>query len=55
MSKSALGLLGIAFVCLITSLLAHTHEIVDGLGKALFGVFMILFFIVQFFGHEENA
>jgi hypothetical protein len=32
----------------------RANEIVDGLGKALFGVFVILFFIVRFFG-EKNA
>jgi uncharacterized membrane protein YtjA (UPF0391 family) len=54
MSNLAITFLGIALVCLITSFVGRANEIVDGLGKALFGVFLILFFIVRFFG-EENA
>ncbi len=54
MSKTAIILLSIAVVCLLASFLGHANEIIDGLGKALFGVFLILFFIVRFFG-EQNA
>jgi len=46
--------LGIALVSLVVGLVVHTNEIVEGLGKALFGVFFILFFIRHVFG-EKNA
>ncbi len=53
MSKSELTFLGIALACLIASFAWHTNHMVNGLGKALFGVFLILFFIERFFGREE--
>jgi hypothetical protein len=46
--------LGIAVVSLVVGLAMPTHEIVNGLGKAMFGVFFILFFIAHVFG-EKNA
>jgi len=55
MTNRDIACLGIAVVCLAVSLIVgHHNEIIDGLGKALFGVFMILFFIDRFFG-ERNA
>jgi uncharacterized membrane protein YfcA len=54
MSNRAIILLVIAAICLAVGLAAgNSSLIVDGLGKAMFGVFMILFFIVQLFGEKE--
>lgn len=47
-------LLGLAFLSLVIGLVGHANAIVDGMGKALFGVFVILFLIVRLFG-EKNA
>jgi hypothetical protein len=46
--------LALAIVSLAVGFLFRSSEVADGLGKAMFGVFLILFFIVRFFG-EENA
>jgi hypothetical protein len=54
MSNLARTFLGVAIVCLAVGLIGHQNAIVNGLGKALAGVFMILFFIDRFFG-ERNA
>ena len=53
MSRLAMILLAVAVVCLLISLVGHSDQIVDGMGKALFGVAMIGFFIVQFFGETR--
>lgn len=45
--------LAIAVVSLIAGLVGRNNPIVDGLGKALFGVFFILFLISRFFGRES--
>ncbi len=47
--------LAVAIVSLVVGLTGHSHAIVNGIGKALFGVFLILFFIHRFFGGEESA
>jgi hypothetical protein len=47
-------LLAVAVLSLAVGLIARSNPIVEGLGKALFGVFLSLFFIFRFFG-EENA
>jgi hypothetical protein len=54
MSNTGIFYLAIAVVCLATSFVFRNNDIVNGLGKALFGVFVILFFICRFFG-EKNA
>jgi hypothetical protein len=54
MSNLANILLGVAVICLVTSFVARGSAVLEGLGKALFGTFLILFFIVRFFG-EKNA
>ncbi len=51
MSNSVIFLV-IAIASLTTAFVGHNNEIVNGLGKALFGVFVILFFIVRFFGEK---
>ena len=55
MNKSKMDsiLLGLAVVCLAASFIGHASEVIDGLGKALFGVFTIGFFIVRFFGEQS--
>jgi hypothetical protein len=53
MSKTTVSLLAIAVVCLIVSFAVPDNDIIDGMGKALFGVFVIMFFIIRFFGDEE--
>ena len=45
----------IAAVFLIVSFLSGEHEILDGLCKAMCGVFAIVFFIVQFFGDGSDV
>ena len=50
----ALTFLAVAILSLLSSFIFHSSEIMDGLGKALFGVFLILFFIVRLFG-PKNA
>lgn len=54
MSKLGTYSLIAAFVSLAVGLIGHNYPIVDGMGKALFGVFLIVFFIDRFFG-ERNA
>ena len=54
MSNSGFLYLAIAIISLATSFILHHNDIVDGIGKALFGVFFILFLIVRLFG-EKNA
>ena len=46
--------LGLAVVSLVIGLAGQTNAVVDGMGKAFFGVFMILFLILRLFG-EKNA
>ena len=53
MSRGAMILLVVALLSLTVGLVGQSSQIVDGLGKAFFGVCMIGFFIVQFFGHES--
>lgn len=53
MTKTTVTLLAIAVVCLAVSFIVPDNEIIDGMGKALFGVFVIMFFIIRFFGGEE--
>jgi hypothetical protein len=56
MSNRANVFLGIAFLCLAIGFVAgHRNDIINGLGKALFGVFMILFFIDRFFGERKPS
>jgi hypothetical protein len=52
-SNLAVTLLGLAVVSLAASLIGGRYEVIDGLGKAMFGVFISLFFIIQFFGQEK--
>jgi hypothetical protein len=42
-----------AILCLAVSFIGRSSEIVDGLGKALFGVFFIGFLILQLFGEKR--
>ena len=53
MSKLAIKILVTAFVFLLVGLLSGSHGVLDGLAKAMFGVLMVLFFIVQFFGQQR--
>jgi uncharacterized membrane protein YtjA (UPF0391 family) len=55
MSNLATTFLAIAIICLAASFIGRSSAIVDGLGKALFGVFMILFFMVRLFGGQKEA
>ena len=54
MLNSAKVCLGIAILSLVVGFAAHGYPIIDGLAKALFGVFVIAFLIVRLFG-EKNA
>ena len=54
MQKYATTFLALAVVCLAVGLLSRHNAVVEGLGKAMFGVFVIGFFIIRFFG-EKNA
>lgn len=45
--------IGIAILSLAAGFLGHRYPIVDGLGKALFGVFFILFLIDRMFGEKK--
>lgn len=45
--------LAVAVLSLIVGLVGRHNPIIDGLGKALFGVFLSLFFIYRFFGEEK--
>lgn len=47
-------LLAVALLALAVGLVGHGNAIVNGLGKAFFGVFTILFLIQLLFG-EKNA
>ena len=51
--NSGVIFLGLALVALAVGLIGHSYPAVDGLGKALFGVFLILYFIRRFFGEEK--
>jgi hypothetical protein len=53
MSSFASILLGLAVVSLAASFVGARSEVVDGLGKALFGVFLSFFFIILFFGGKR--
>jgi hypothetical protein len=53
MSNLSLSFLAAAVVSLIVGLVGQSNEVVNGLGKAMAGVFMILFFITRFFGEKE--
>jgi uncharacterized membrane protein YtjA (UPF0391 family) len=55
MSKLEITLLALALISLVIGLAGHSAPIVDGLGKAMFGVFLILFFILRFFGGQKEA
>ena len=52
--SNPLTFLGLALLSLTVGLIGHGSSIVNGMGKALFGVFLIMFLIVRLFG-EENA
>jgi hypothetical protein len=54
MQKYATTLIALAIVFLAVGLLARGNAVVEGLGKAMFGVCVIGFFIIRFFG-EKNA
>jgi ABC-type uncharacterized transport system permease subunit len=54
MSKLELVLVGAALACLIASFVFRANLMIDGLGKALFGVFLIAFFIERFFGDRKG-
>src|SRR5262249_47860694 len=54
MSNMERAFIGTAVLCVVIAFVGHRMEIVDGLAKAIFGVSMIAFFIVRFFG-ERNA
>ncbi len=45
--------LAIAILSLVVGLVGHQNGIVNGLGKAFFGVFLILFLIDRLFGERE--
>jgi hypothetical protein len=53
MSTWAYRCAAIAVLSLAVGLIGHNSPIVDGLGKAFFGVFMIMFFIIRFFGVKD--
>ena len=42
--------LAVAIVGLVIGFVFHKHPVIDGLGKAVFGVFFILFFLAKLFG-----
>ena len=44
-----------AIVSLAIGLLGYKYPIVDGLGKAMFGVFLIGYFIDLFFGERSTS
>ena len=46
---------GIAILSLIVGIVGRSSPIVDGLGKALFGVFFILYLIDRLFGEKETS
>lgn len=48
-------LLAIAVVSLIASFVGRHNPVVDGLGKALFGIFFSLFLIHRYFGEESTS
>jgi lipopolysaccharide export LptBFGC system permease protein LptF len=53
MSNLAVTLLIAAVIFLAASFIGGRSEVVDGLGKAMFGVCLSLFFIVLFFGERK--
>jgi hypothetical protein len=53
MLHMAMKCLVVAILCLAASFLGRSSEIMDGLGKALFGVFFIAFLILQLFGEKR--
>jgi uncharacterized membrane protein YtjA (UPF0391 family) len=52
MLKLSVPFLVIAVICGIIGFTAMGGPIITGVAKALFGTFLILFFIGRFFGHE---
>jgi len=54
MSNMERTFIGIAVLSIVVAVVGHQDAIVDGMAKAFFGVSMIFFFIVRFFG-EKNA
>jgi hypothetical protein len=46
-------LLAIAILSLAVGLLGRANPIVEGLGKAVFGALLTLYFILLFFGEER--
>lgn len=48
-------LVALAALSLVVGFAARAYPVVDGLGKAMFGVFLILFFIRRFFGEESAS
>lgn len=55
MSNLSAGFIILAILSLVVAFLGRHMPIVDGIGKALFGVFVILFLIVRLFGEKEEA
>jgi hypothetical protein len=53
MLNTGVPFLILAIVSLAVGFLFRQMPIIDGLGKAMFGVFLILYFIVRFFGRER--
>ena len=55
MSNLGKVLLAAAILSITVSLVGHKSAVVDGMGKAFFGVFLIVFFIDRFFGKENPS
>ena len=55
MQKYRMIFVALALVSLAIGLLVRHNAVVEGLGKAMFGVFIIGFFIVRFFGEKPEA
>ena len=54
MQKYGMIFVALALVSLAIGLLVRHNAVVEGLGKAMFGVFIIGFFIVRFFGEKPE-
>lgn len=54
MMKRSTVFLAAAILSVLVALIWHSHAITNGLGKAMFGVFFILYLIGRLFAFEEE-
>lgn len=54
MMKRSTLFLAAAILSVLVALIWHSHAITNGLGKAMFGVFFILYLIGRLFAFEEE-